>query len=117
MQIHPRYWKVTEARNRFALAICDITEKHRPYINSVTDSLLKIALATNLAVKTKKRKEPDLDKVGKAIYEALVVQEKAQELTINESVKILIEAAADNHRYALRHERHPKNPDKKYDEA
>jgi hypothetical protein len=117
MQIHPRYWTVNKARNEFGLAICDIVEKHRPYINAVTESLLKIALETNRAVKSKKRKMPELDKVGKEIYEALIVEEKTHGLTLNESVKILLEETESNHKYALRHERHPKSPDKKYDEA
>lgn len=117
LEIHPRYWIVTKARNQFGLAVCDILDKHRPYINAATETLLKITLATNQAVRTKKREMPELDKMGKAIYEALVAQEKAHGLTLNESVKILLEEVESNHKYALRHERHPKNPDKKYDEA
>jgi hypothetical protein len=117
MQIHPRYWKVTEAKNKFCLEMWRILGSEHPYINSTTESLLKIALATSEAVKTKKRTMPELDEVGKKIYEALLVEEKANDITLNESILILIEAIQGAHAFALRYERHPQDPDKKYDEA
>jgi ribosome-associated translation inhibitor RaiA len=67
LTIHPRHFKVREAKNKIELAILKLLEKH--------------------------------------------------ELTYGEINGIMLEIAQSLNKHAIRHERHPEDPEKKGDEA
>jgi hypothetical protein len=117
MQIHPRYFKVTEARLEFHKELLKAEEKHDLTIDKILEPLLAIAVETNKVEDLKDRKAPDLDEVGMGIYRALIAQEKLHELTPAESIKILLEIANTNNQYAIQMDRHPDDPEKKSDRA
>lgn len=116
-RLHPRYFKVTEARLDFTKILLKAEEKHDLSINAIVEILLLIAIETNKVETLKDRKDPDLDEIGMVIYRELVAQEKTHGLTPAESVKNLLDVASSTHKYAIRLERHPDDPDKKGDEA
>lgn len=67
IKIHPRYFKVQEAKNEIELAVLKLIDKHRLTYGEINGVMLEMALGFN--------------------------------------------------KYTIRHERHPKDPEKKGDEA
>jgi len=117
MQIHPRYWIVTEAKCSLDMAIIRIEEKHDLTIEAVLDAVLKIALGTNKVERLADRKVEDLNEPGKEVLKVVEELEKKHELTPTESFRNLLSPMMNFNTAALRMERHPNDPDKKGDEA
>lgn len=118
MQLHPRYFKVAEATNSLRLTFLKIEERLDLTIDRVIGILLQIAMETNKVDALKDRKHPiGLDAVGEEFFRELKMTEEKYELTQGESLKILLNAAANESNYVVRLERHPNDPDKKGDEA
>lgn len=118
MRLHPRYFPVAEATNGLILTFLRIEEHLNPTMDEVIEPLLVIASATIKADSLSKRKTPDgLSEIGKEFLKELILTEEKYGLTQGESMKILLEHAASMTKYVIRHERHPKNSDKKGDEA
>lgn len=117
VQIHPRYYKVTQARLEWYGQVLKAEEKEDLSIGQLLEFFLTIALETNKVDKVADRKTPDFDAVMAGLYKALVAVEKTYELTPAETIKIMLEVAQDTNKYAIRLDRHPDDPDKKGDEA
>jgi len=117
MQIHPRYWIVTEAKCTFDIAVIRVEEKYDLSIEAAIDSLLKIAIATNKAEKLADRVVEGLDGPGKEILRALEELERKHELTLAETIRVLLSPVTSFNAASIRIDRHPDNPDRKADEA
>lgn len=118
LQLHPRYFKFREASNSLLLTFLKIEEREDLTIDKVIGILLEIASDTNKALDLKHRGGPfTLDAIGEEFLTEIKKVEKQYELTQGETLKILLEAAADQAKYLIRYERHPNDPDKKGDEA
>lgn len=118
MQLHPRYFKVAEANNSLRLTFLKIEERLDLTIDRVIGILLAIATETNKVEELKDRNYPiSLDDVGEEFYRELQKTEAKYDLTQGESLKILLDAAANESKYSIRLERHPDDPEKKGDES
>jgi antitoxin component of RelBE/YafQ-DinJ toxin-antitoxin module len=118
LRLHPRYFTVAEATNTLRLTFLKIEERLDLTIDRVIGILLQIATETNKAEELKDRNYPiGLDEVGEEFFKELKKTEEKYGLTQGESLRILLEATANEVKYLIRHERHPNNPDKKGDEA
>lgn len=116
--LNPRYFKVTEATWKVHLKWFKISERLDLPLDVTLGILLEIASATNKALDLKHRYGPmTLDSTGEEFLTELKAVEKEYELTAGESLRILLDAAAGEVKYMIRHERHPNDPDKKGDEA
>lgn len=118
LRIHPRYFKVAEATNGLRLTFLKIEERLDLTLDRVIGILLQIATETNKVEDLKNRNHPiNLDEVGEEFFNELKKTEEKYQLTQGESLRILLEAAANEVKYLIRLERHPNDPDKKGDEA
>lgn len=118
LRLHARYFKVAEATNTLRLTFLKIEERLDLDIERVIGILLQIATETNKAVKLKDRRYPmGLDEVGEEFFKELKKTEEEYQLTQGESLRLVLDAAANEVKYLIRYERHPNDPDKKGDEA
>lgn len=119
IKLHPRYFKVEEAKNVLGLEMARLDGGgQRLTICEIVETFLQIAIESNRTNDLKTRKTPKLtDSFGKPFMKALLEAEKKYELTAAETATIMLELAARIQVYALRAERHPEDPDKGANEA
>lgn len=118
LRLHARYFPVAQATSELALTILRMKAYETLSISDVLEIFLAIAVETNKVDECKDRKDPKgLSPVGKEILKEIKLAEQKHGLTQGESMRFLLEQAMNANKYAIRHERHPKDPDKKGDEA
>jgi hypothetical protein len=106
------------ATSELELTILKIEDHHKVTIEEMIGIFLAIAVETNKVEACKDRKDPEgLSEVGQKILKEVKLAEEKHGLTQGESMKFLLGQALNMNKYAIRHERHPDDPDKKGDEA
>ena len=118
IKLHPRYFKVEEAKNVLGLAMSRLEAGRSLTIALMVETFLGIAIESNRTNDLSTRKLPKFeDSFAKEFVKAVLEAEKKYELTAAETAMIMIELATRIQVYAIRAERHPNDPEKGGNEA